>query len=95
MTGFLNKSYEGGFYIIFWLALVYFILTLTYLFETIFYAEHKTKVILNSNIYSAGLNIIFNFLLIPIYGLLGAIISMMISTAFKFLYIYLKFLKLN
>lgn len=91
---FLNKTYEAGFYIIYWLALVYFILTLTYLFETIFYAEHKTKVILVSNIVSAGLNIIFNLVLIPVYGLAGAVISMLISTVFRFLFVYRKFSKL-
>ena len=87
---FLSKAYKEGFYIIFWLALVYFIMTTTYLFETIFYAEHNTKVILNSNIISALLNISLNILLIPILGLVGAVIAMILSTLFRFFFVYYK-----
>jgi O-antigen/teichoic acid export membrane protein len=91
---FLAKAYEQGFYIIFWLALVYLILTATYLFETLFYAEHKTKVILNSNIIAALLNILLNMLLIPILGLMGAVIAMVLSTVFRFGFVCYKFFKL-
>lgn len=91
---FLSKAYKEGFNIIFWLALVYFIMTITYLFETIFYAKHNTKVILNSNIVSALLNILLNILLIPIFGLVGAVISMILSTLIRFSFVYYKFSRL-
>ncbi len=70
---FLSNSYQNGFYIIFWYALAFLILTGTSLFETIFYAQHNTKIVLYSNILSAIINIILNLLLIPVMGLDGAI----------------------
>lgn len=91
---FLSKAYQEGFYIIFWLALVYFIMTITYQFETIFYAQHNTKVILKSNIISAILNILLNILLIPDLGLIGAVIAMILSTGIRFVFVYNKFVKL-
>jgi O-antigen/teichoic acid export membrane protein len=90
----LSKKYESGFHLIFWIALSYFFLTLIYLFETIFYAESKTKIILYSNIISAILNILLNVFLIPIYGLNGAFIATLIAFIVRFLVVYLYFKKL-
>jgi O-antigen/teichoic acid export membrane protein len=90
----LSKRYESGFYLIFWIALSYFFLTLVYLYETIFYAESKTYVILHSNIVSAVLNILLNILLIPIYGLNGAFISTLISFGIRFVVVQFYFIKL-
>ncbi|MDP3352367.1 MAG: polysaccharide biosynthesis C-terminal domain-containing protein, partial [Flavobacteriaceae bacterium] len=83
----LSKQYESGFYIIFWIAFAYFFMTLVYLYETIFYAEGKTKIILLSNIYAAVINILLNVLLIPIYGLNGAIIANITSFIIRFIVI--------
>lgn len=87
----LSESYSDGFYIIFWIALCFLIMTATFLFETIFYASHKTNVILNSNIISAIANIVFTLLLIPNYGLNGAIIAMLVAVTSRFGYVYFKF----
>jgi O-antigen/teichoic acid export membrane protein len=90
----LSKSYEAGFYLIFWISLAYFFLTIVYLYETIFYAESKTKVILFSNIVSAILNVVLNILLIPIYGLNGAFIATLISFLFRLLVVKFYFNRL-
>jgi len=71
----LSENYKAGFSIIFWIALAFFIYTLTKLFELLFYAEQRTKVIMTGNIISAILNIFLNVLLIPIWGLLGAALA--------------------
>jgi O-antigen/teichoic acid export membrane protein len=83
----LSKEYSSGYYIIFWIAFAYFFLTLTYLYETIFYYNGNTKIILYSNITSAVINIIFNMVLIKLFGLPGAIISMMLSCIVRVLII--------
>jgi len=90
----LSKRYESGFYLIFWISLAYFFLTLVYLYETIFYAESKTKVILYSNIISAVFNILLNILLIPLYGLNGAFIATLISFLIRLLVVKFYFNKL-
>jgi O-antigen/teichoic acid export membrane protein len=90
----LSKSYESGFYLIFWISLAYFFLTIVYLYETIFYAESKTKVILFSNIVSAIFNIVLNILLIPLYGLNGAFVATLISFLIRFLVVKFYFNRL-
>lgn len=90
----LSKSYESGFYLIFWIALAYFFLTVVFLYETIFYAESKTKVILYSNIISAVLNIFLNVLLIPLYGLEGAFIATLVSFGIRFFVVQYYYRKL-
>ena len=87
----LAKPYEEGFFLIFWVALSFFILTLTHLFESVFYAENKTKIILYSNIFSAIVNIVTNIVLIPFYGILGAAIARVIGFGLQFLIIYYNF----
>lgn len=90
----LSESYQSGFYLIFWIALAYFFLTLVYLYETIFYAESKTKVILYSNIISAIFNVLLNVLLIPIYGLNGAFMATLTAFGIRFIVIQYYYRKL-
>ena len=90
----LSKSYESGFYMIFWIAVAYFFLTLVFFYETIFYAEGNTKVILYSNVIAAIFNIILNIVLIPFYGLNGAVISTLLSFITRFFVVQLYFQKL-
>ena len=71
----LSESYKEGFYLIFWIALAFFMLTLAQLFELYFYSELKTKIILIGNVLSAVVNIILNIVLIPKYGILGAALA--------------------
>ena len=90
----LSKKYESGFYLIFWISLAYFFLTIVYLYETIFYAESKTKVILLSNVLSAIFNIGLNILLIPLYGLNGAFVATLISFLIRLVVVKFYFNKL-
>ena len=90
----LSESYKDGFPIIFWIAMAYFILTLSYLFESLFYSEQKTSVILIANIVSAIVNIIFNIFLIPLYGIMGATFATCLGFMIHFFIIYLNFKKL-
>ena len=90
----LSNNYSKGFDIIFWVAIAYLFITVSYLFETIFYVEHKTKVILLSNILCAIINIVLNLLLVRYIGLYGAVIAVISSALIKFLYIFYKFQRL-
>ncbi len=87
----LSENYKAGFSIIFWIALAFFIYTLTKLFELLFYAEQRTKVIMTGNIISAILNIFLNVLLIPIWGLLGAALATLIGFSAYFGVIYINY----
>lgn len=71
----LSSEYSEGFYLIFWIALAFFLITLAQLFELYFYSEKRTYVVLISNISSAIINISLNLLLIPSYGIFGAAIA--------------------
>ena len=84
----LSESYQEGFYLIFWVAFAFFIFTLTKLYELYFYSESLTRVILVGNAVAAFLNILFNFLLIPTYGIFGAGISTLISFGSYFIVMY-------
>lgn len=90
----LSDSYKSGFYIIFWISLSYFLLTIVYLYETIFYAESKTNIILYSNIISAFFNISLNVFLIPQYGLNGAFAATLISFLIQLLIVKFYFIKM-
>ncbi|WP_405292402.1 polysaccharide biosynthesis C-terminal domain-containing protein [Algibacter sp. Ld11] len=90
----LSDLYSNGFYLIFWIALAFFIITLTYIYESIFYAEGKTKVILYGNILSASLNIILNIILIPLLGLTGAFLATLSAFLLHLIYINIKFHRL-
>jgi len=88
---FLSKNYSDGFYIIFWTALSYFVITLTYFYEIIFYAAKNTKIILIANMIAAIINLSLNLMLIPKLHLIGALIGLMIASVIKFLYVYFQF----
>ncbi len=90
----LSKNYESGFYLIFWIAFSHFLLTIVFLYETIFYSEGKTKVLLLSNILSALFNIVLNVLLIPVLGLDGAFIATLLSFFIRLIVVQFYFKKL-
>lgn len=92
---FLSELYKDGFYLIFWTALGYFLITLVSIPELLFYAESKTKAILISNIIAAVSNILLNLILIPIFGLQGAAISLIVSAILKCAYSAFVFTKLS
>lgn len=90
----LSDKYSEGFYLIFWVALAFFVLTLNHLFESIFYAEGKTRVILVASVTGATVNITLNILLIPYYGLLGAALATCAGFSVHFFVILINFIKL-
>ena len=90
----LSQNYKDGFYLIFWIGLAFFFLTLTQLYESFFYAEYKTKIILLGNVISALLNVILNILLIPKYGIMGAAIATCLGFIVHFIVIYYNFKKI-
>lgn len=90
----LSQTYQEGFFIIFWIALAFFILTLIHLFESIFYSENKTKIILYANIVSAIVNITANIIFIPLYGLIGAAIATVIGFLIQFIVVIYNFNKI-
>jgi O-antigen/teichoic acid export membrane protein len=89
----LSDSYEEGFYLIFWIAVAFFMFTFAQLYELYFYSELKTKVILYGNVLSAVLNIILNIVLIPKYGILGAALATCIGFMAHFGVVYYNFRK--
>ena len=91
---FLSESYNNGFYIIPGIALAYFLLTASSLFETLFYSESKTNFILFSNIFTAIVNIGLNIFLIPLYGIKGAMIATIISFSLKLVLTFLLYKKI-
>lgn len=90
---FLSESYKEGFYIIFLIALAHLFLIGTHIFETIFYAGKKTKIILYGGISSAIVNVILNIILVSKYGIKGAALSTVFSFLTQFLFIYFKYKK--
>ena len=89
----LSKMYKEGFYLIFWTAVAYFIITVTYLYESLFYFENKTQIILYSNIVAAIINILLNFMLIYKFGLTGAVISLIVASLSRFIFTIFFFTK--
>ena len=90
----LSEQYKEGFFIVFWIALAFFVYTLTRLYELIFYSEKNTKIILYSNIVSASINIIGNLMLIPVYGMFGAVLATLIGFIFQFIVVCFYFNKI-
>lgn len=91
---FLSAQYKEGFFIIFWGALGYFLLTLGYFFEMIFYANHQTKMILYANIVSGVLSIVFNIIFINIFGLKGILLGFILAVVSKLYFLYINYKKL-
>ena len=90
----LSNMYVEGFFIIPGINVAYFILTLSFLFEILFYAESNTRFILYSNLASALVNIILNIILIPILGIYGAMLATIFSFGLKLILTIFYFNKL-
>ncbi len=82
----LSQFYSEGFYLIFWTALAYFIITLTYIYEQLFYADNKTAYILYSNIICAIINVVFCLIMVPLFGLAGVIFSLILASLARFIF---------
>jgi len=91
----LSNQYKEGFYIIFGGAVGYFILTLGYFFELIFYAHHKTKMILYANIISGIMSFIFNIIFINVFGLKGVLIGFILAVLCKLYFLHKNYKKLS
>ncbi|MCW5516898.1 polysaccharide biosynthesis C-terminal domain-containing protein [Muriicola sp. Z0-33] len=90
----LSENYREGFHIIFWIALAFFIITLTQLFELLFYAKERTKVLMYGNMVAALFNILLNIIWIPRFGIMGAALATCIAFTVNLCFIYYKFIKL-
>lgn len=90
----LTKQYSEGFYLIFWTALAYFVITITALLELLFYAEGKTKTILLSYMFAAVSCVIVDLIFIPTFGLNGALFGLLGSSVLRLIYISLAFYKI-
>jgi O-antigen/teichoic acid export membrane protein len=89
----LSEKYEEGFFMIFWIALAFFMFTLAQLFELYFYSELQTKIILIGNVLSAVVNIILNIVLIPKLGILGAALATCLGFGIYLSLIYYRFIR--
>ena len=87
----LSEDYSDGFFLIFWIALAFFLITLAQLLELYFYSEQRTRVILASNIAAASTNLLLNVLLIPSLGILGAAVATCCGFTAYFICTYLFF----
>ena len=90
----LSNSYSDGFNLIFWIALAYFIITATYLFESIFYAYHKTKIILFGTVLCAIVSLVLNLTFVQQIGIYAAVLAVICSSLVRLMYIFYKFQKL-
>lgn len=91
----LSKEYQEGFYLIGLLALAQLGLTGLQFWEQIIYASGLTKYILYHYIIGATINMILNISLIPVLGILGAAISMIIATFCQYIYLHNKATRLR
>jgi O-antigen/teichoic acid export membrane protein len=87
----LSNKYSGYFSIISLSGIGFFIFTLTFFYETIFFIKRKLKYILYSTILSASAGVVLNLLLIPIFSIYGAVYSFIIGSIIKLIYINFKF----
>ena len=87
----LSIQYKEGFYLIYWTSLCMLIITGTNLFEILFYVEHRTKTILLSNILAAVISILLNLILVPVFGMTGAIFAALFASTVKLIYTYLAY----
>ncbi|MGQ3720241.1 lipopolysaccharide biosynthesis protein [Natrialba aegyptia] len=58
------------------------------LYRQLFYAAEETKLVSIIRIISVAANILFNIVLIPIYGIIGAALATLIANLFAFVMIY-------
>ena len=92
---FLSNNYSEGFVVIPLTAASYLILTISYFIELFFYEFNKTKILLRLNLGIAILNVLLNIILVPSFGIYGAICSTFLAFSFKLLYSYKQFLKIK
>lgn len=85
---FFNETYYPSYQIVPIISLGYFFSQNSALLNTMVYQEKKTKVVMYITIISAGVNIVLNFLLIPLWGILGAAIVTLISYFIIFILTY-------
>jgi len=90
----LSEQYESGFYIIYSTALCTLILTGTYLFETLLYVEHRTRTILFSNITAAVISVGLNLILVPSFGMTGAVLSALFASLARLIYTFIVYVRL-
>jgi len=90
----LSITYQEGFIIIVLIAFAYLLLTTIQFFEVSFYAWAKSKYVLYHYIVGAAVNIFFNLLLIPIYGIQGAALATIFSFAIQLLVVLFLYHKL-
>lgn len=80
MLGYLNKTEFNTYLPVLWLLLgSVFLLNLSFIPHYLLYVQKKDIVIRNITLFSAGVNIMFNFILIRYWGLIGAALSNIIS----------------
>lgn len=79
----LSHSYSDGFLIIPWVAFAFYILTLSHLYELVFYSEGKTNFILYTNVAAAIMNVVLNIYLVQSFSIIGAAFASLISYSFK------------
>ncbi|MBN2519486.1 MAG: oligosaccharide flippase family protein [Bacteroidales bacterium] len=85
----ISKEYHSSFKIIPLVALGYFFSQTTGLFNLMIYQDKKSVIILLITLICAGINIAFNFLLIPSFGIMGAAYSTFLSFLFMFIIEYI------
>ena len=87
---FFNPAYFEAYKIVYLISLAYLISQVAGLFNLSIYQEKKTTVIMFIVLGSAGVNILLNFLLIPVYGIYGAayatILSFLVFSGVKYFY---------
>ena len=87
---FFKPAYFEAYKIVYLISLAYLISQIAGLFNLSIYQEKKTTVIMFIVLGSAGVNILLNFLLIPVYGIYGAayatILSFLVFSGVKYFY---------
>jgi O-antigen/teichoic acid export membrane protein len=92
---FMSSTYKPAFLIAPLIALAYVFLLSNQFLETKFYATGHTKYVLWHSIAGASLNVCFNIWLIPVMGIRGAAIAMIISSCCQFIFVCYLFSKGN
>jgi O-antigen/teichoic acid export membrane protein len=75
----VSSEYAYGIIVVPYVSLSVVISGIIYKFRLVFLVKEKTKKLMNIVLFSAFINVIGNFLLIPSYGILGASISTLIA----------------
>ncbi len=84
---FLSRAYEPAFALIPALGFANLLLASVFLPEQVVYATGMTRYILYHYALGAGINLVFNLMLIPVMGMWGAAVAMMISSGSQLLFL--------